>query len=273
MTARGYARHLICTLLAATLLLALPAAALAGTGGAGGLTGGASPVATTVPTQSAGATVSTSGDGVTLQTTASAMLRRGLSFSGTAVGAAGKTIEIQRSGQATDWEWTPTAQTTVDSDGSFATVWRADTAGQFAVRAIVVSQLASAASATPSLTVTVYRTSRATLYGPGFYGRRTACGARLSRAMIGVANRTLRCGTSVSIDYAGRTLVVPVIDRGPYANGADWDLTMATGRALGMDGTAQIGAVAVSATHASTAGRTKTAATVVPGAQALRPRR
>ena len=43
----------------------------------------------------------------------------------------------------------------------------------------------------------------------------------------------------------GPHAVVPVIDRGPYANGADFDLTMATGRALGIGGTAQIGAVSL----------------------------
>jgi rare lipoprotein A len=91
----------------------------------------------------------------------------------------------------------------------------------------------------------VYRPSRATEYGPGFYGKKTACGQRLRRGTIGLANRTLRCGESVAIYYQGRTLVVPVIDRGPYANGADWDLTVATGKALGIKGTAQIAAVSL----------------------------
>jgi hypothetical protein len=36
-----------------------------------------------------------------------------------------------------------------------------------------------------------------------------------------------------------------VIDRGPYANHADWDLTTATATALGIDGTATIGAVSL----------------------------
>ena len=85
----------------------------------------------------------------------------------------------------------------------------------------------------PSVTVTVYRPSIATLYGPGFYGRRTACGVVLRRNTIGVANRSLPCGTPVAIYYRGRTWSCPVIDRGPYANGADWDLTMATGRRSG----------------------------------------
>ena len=40
-------------------------------------------------------------------------------------------------------------------------------------------------------------------------------------------------------------ITVPVIDRGPYAHGANWDLTMATGRALGILGTDVIGAAAV----------------------------
>ena len=102
-----------------------------------------------------------------------------------------------------------------------------------------------AAPASPTLTVTVYRPAIATQYGPGFYGQRTACGQTLHRNTLGVANRTLKCGTPVSILWHGRTIVVPVIDRGPYANHADWDLTEATGRALGISGTATIGAVSV----------------------------
>jgi rare lipoprotein A (peptidoglycan hydrolase) len=104
---------------------------------------------------------------------------------------------------------------------------------------------ARAASDSPSLTITVYRPSLATLYGPGFYGQRTACGTLLRARTLGVANRTLKCGTPVAIYYGGRTLIVPVIDRGPYAHHADWDLTMATARALGIDGTGTIGAVSL----------------------------
>ena len=195
--------------------------------------------------QSGNLTVSTTGTGVTLQTRASAMLRNGLSFSGTAAGANGQTIEIERSGHQTGWRWTPTARAVI-ANGSFNAVWSTNHIGRFSIRAVVVSaKLASPATATPPLTVTVYRPSRATWYGPGLYGRRTACGERLTRTTIGVANRTLRCGESVALYYAGRTLVVPVIDRGPYANGADWDLTQATSRALGTPGVAQIGAVSL----------------------------
>ena len=93
--------------------------------------------------------------------------------------------------------------------------------------------------------MTVYRPAIATTYGPGFWGSLTACGQVLHHATLGVANRTLPCGTKVSLLWHGRTIVVPVIDRGPYANGADWDLTSATARALGIPGTETIGAVAL----------------------------
>lgn len=82
----------------------------------------------------------------------------------------------------------------------------------------------------------------ATWFGPGFYGQRTACGQVLTPALVGVAHRTLPCGTLVSFTYRGRRLTVPVIDRGPYANGAEWDLTGAAARALGMTDTARIAA-------------------------------
>ncbi|HEY1712395.1 MAG TPA: septal ring lytic transglycosylase RlpA family protein [Solirubrobacteraceae bacterium] len=241
--------------------LALPAAALASSGGGVGLSPGGSPITTTQTTttgttttgpaptvQSGNVMVSTSGGGITLQTNASGILRKGLTFSGTApTQLAGQTIQIQRSGHQTDWAWANTVTATIGSDGSFSALWQTNHIGQFAMRAVLAttSSQAEGASMTPALTTTVYRPSRATEYGPGFYGKKTACGQRLSRGTIGLANRTLRCGESVAVYYRGRTLVVPVIDRGPYANGADWDLTVATGKALGIKGTAQIAAVSL----------------------------
>lgn len=62
-------------------------------------------------------------------------------------------------------------------------------------------------------------------YGPGFYGRRTACGLALTKDLKGVANRTLPCGTLVTFKWNGETLTVPVVDRGPYVKGRIFDLT------------------------------------------------
>jgi hypothetical protein len=59
-----------------------------------------------------------------------------------------------------------------------------------------------------------------TWYGPGFYGRRTACGQRYSRTIIGVAHKTLPCGTLIEFRWGGITAVARVIDRGPYATAA-----------------------------------------------------
>ena len=73
-----------------------------------------------------------------------------------------------------------------------------------------------------------HRASLATWFGPGFYGRRTACGQVLTPAVVGVAHRSLPCGTLVKMSYRGRQLIVPVIDRGPYVAGREYDLTKAT---------------------------------------------
>jgi rare lipoprotein A (peptidoglycan hydrolase) len=72
----------------------------------------------------------------------------------------------------------------------------------------------------------------ATWFGPGFYGKQTACGQTMSPVIVGVANRTLPCGTLVLVNYKGHQLTVPVIDRGPYGHGATWDLTWGAASAL-----------------------------------------
>src|SRR3954469_24579899 len=56
------------------------------------------------------------------------------------------------------------------------------------------------------------RPAGATWYGPGLYGNGTACGQTLRPGTIGVAHRTLPCGTTVKINYHGHSLVTNVID-------------------------------------------------------------
>ena len=57
---------------------------------------------------------------------------------------------------------------------------------------------------------------------------------------LGVANRTLPCGTLVTLHYGSRTVRVPVIDRGPYVVGREFDLTEATKQALGFAGVGEV---------------------------------
>jgi len=158
--------------------------------------------------------------------------------------AAGKGVLIQRFDSSRQ-SWVTAAHATADSNGSFVARWRTDRVGRFAVRAIGASgrSQASAADAPPSTQLTVYRPAVATWYGPGFYGRRTACGRRMTPSLMGVASRSLPCGTHVEISYQGRSVTVAVVDRGPYSS-AKWDLTHATARQLGFSGRAVIGTLA-----------------------------
>jgi hypothetical protein len=87
--------------------------------------------------------------------------------------------------------------------------------------------------------------SMATWYGPGFFGNRTACGKTLRRSTIGVAHRRLPCGTKVTLKYRGRFVRAKVIDRGPYANSARWDLTQQTARELHLTTTDRIRAAPI----------------------------
>lgn len=66
-------------------------------------------------------------------------------------------------------------------------------------------------------------------YGPGFYDSGTACGQRYTREILGVAHRSLPCGTLVTFRNPanGRQVTVPVIDRGPYVAGRTWDMSRA----------------------------------------------
>ncbi|HEY1832798.1 MAG TPA: septal ring lytic transglycosylase RlpA family protein [Solirubrobacteraceae bacterium] len=86
----------------------------------------------------------------------------------------------------------------------------------------------------------VHPSGIATWFGPGFYGKKTACGQMLTPNVVGVANRTLPCGTLVKVGYKGHTLTVPVLDRGPYAHHADWDLTAGAAEALGITETVRV---------------------------------
>jgi hypothetical protein len=83
----------------------------------------------------------------------------------------------------------------------------------------------------------VYRLAEASWYGGS---GSLACGGWLTSTTMGVANKTLPCGTLVTLRYDGRTARVPVIDRGPYVAGREFDLTEATKQALGFSGVGQV---------------------------------
>jgi rare lipoprotein A len=89
-------------------------------------------------------------------------------------------------------------------------------------------------TATPSTSPgswTVYKP--ATWYGPGFWGKSTACGVTLTPTTLGVAHRKLPCGTQVTFSYGGASVTATVIDRGPFHKGYTWDLTKKTAKRVG----------------------------------------
>jgi hypothetical protein len=220
-----------------TLLLAVAAPAAAQTHGGSEAGGGA-----VAPT---GGHVATVTDGrITVSAKANTVLGRTIYFRGhVPTSDAGRTITIERF-DAKKTVWVPEAATVVRSDGAFVARWRTDHIGRFRLRATIDDgSTARAAQASPELELTIYKPAKATWYGPGFYGRTTACGQTMSRYLVGVAHKTLPCGSNVAVMYKGRVMTVPVVDRGPYANGASWDLTYAAARALGFRYTDVIGAV------------------------------
>jgi rare lipoprotein A (peptidoglycan hydrolase) len=85
-----------------------------------------------------------------------------------------------------------------------------------------------------------WRYGGASWYGPGLWGRKTACGQTLRPGTLGVAHKKLPCGTTVKFVYHGREVVTQVIDRGPYVDGRAWDLTKAAGDALGFEGVGRL---------------------------------
>ncbi|MBK8295491.1 MAG: peptidoglycan-binding protein [Solirubrobacterales bacterium] len=87
--------------------------------------------------------------------------------------------------------------------------------------------------ATSKSMVRSLRKSEASWYGPGLYGNGVACGGTLKRGTIGVAHKTLPCGSKVLVGYHGRYLMAKVIDRGPFVAGRALDLTYAAADSLG----------------------------------------
>ena len=211
--------------------------------------------ATTTAAEPGGATGGTSVPSFdpALVATPNVLVGRVARFRGTMpLRAAGDTITIERLDPAGQ-SWVAIASAPVAADGTYLARWRADVTGRLRTRARIAGSASTSTSGGASLSadapleapVTVYKPAMASWYGPGFYGRTTACGVRMTRALLGVAHRRLPCGTEVALTYHGRSITVPVVDRGPFVKGRRWDLTSATAAALGFEFTDRIGAVRV----------------------------
>jgi len=163
------------------------------------------------------------------------------------VGIGTKRLNIQAGSQVTvkgrvsEPETRRTAALQIQRRGRWVTIDRdrTDAAGRFVLRDRLRAPLSTRARVRLNTgerrslgRMNVYRSALASWYGPGFIGNRTGCGGRLRAGQLGVANKTLPCGTKVTFRHRGRVVRVPVIDRGPYAGAREYDLTAATAQKL-----------------------------------------
>jgi len=131
--------------------------------------------------------------------------------------------------ELTRGHWIAVAHTVTDHNGYFRKRLWPSRLGKVALR-VRGAGIPAARTTMAGRVATVYHQVVASWYGPG---GTTACGQALGSGTLGVANRTLPCGTKVTLRFGGRVLTVPVIDRGPFVAGRDYDLTYATKLALG----------------------------------------
>ena len=77
----------------------------------------------------------------------------------------------------------------------------------------------------------------ASWYGHHEAGRRTASGALFDPNKLTAAHRTLPMGTCVQVTAManGRSIEVPIIDRGPYVQGRIIDLSQSAAKELGFE--------------------------------------
>jgi rare lipoprotein A (peptidoglycan hydrolase) len=131
-------------------------------------------------------------------------------------------------------------KTRTDGRGRFDVSWTPRSTGTYRVKARAAGNPRATASRDSGGRVTAYRKAYASWYGPGLYGNRTACGQTLSPSTMGVAHKSMPCGTKLRLRNGNNTVKVRVIDRGPYVGGREFDLTEATRNRLGFGSTGTI---------------------------------
>lgn len=130
--------------------------------------------------------------------------------------------------------WQTVAHVRTGAGGRFSLRFVPSGLGSERLRVRFAGDAASAGTAAPSGLLTVYQPTVASWYNDA---GGTACGFH---AGLGVANKTLPCGTKVTFLYGGRRVTATVDDRGPFVAGRTWDLNQTTAAALGFGGVATV---------------------------------
>jgi hypothetical protein len=126
--------------------------------------------------------------------------------------------------------WLTVAHARTHRHGRYRLRFRPDAPGTVRLRVLVPGAGADLRARRTLGSVNVYRKAFASWYGGS---GPLACGGTLTASTMGVASKTLPCGTMVGLRLGRRSVRVPVVDRGPYVAGREFDLTAATKRALG----------------------------------------
>jgi rare lipoprotein A len=150
------------------------------------------------------------------------------------LGVPGRVVALQELGHH---RWRTLVRARTAGSGRFHLSYAPRLLGSQAVRLLFAGDAQDRATRHRLGRLNVFRLAGASWYGGG---GSLACGGSLTSSTLGVANKTLPCGTLVTLRYGGRTIRVPVVDRGPYVEGRDYDLTEATKAALGFGGTGQV---------------------------------
>jgi len=134
----------------------------------------------------------------------------------------------------TGGRWTRLARGRTRPTGHFAIRYSVPGAGRTALRLSYAGGRGARATAASAGSVVGLEPTVASWY---YDAGNTACGFH---AYYGVANKSLPCGTHVTFEYGGRSVVATVDDRGPYVYGRSFDFNQNVSRYLGMYGVATV---------------------------------
>lgn len=152
-------------------------------------------------------------------------------------GRAGQRVRLERLERG---RWRRIATDRTAADGDFALRHRTTGADSSLVRVRFAGDTKSREATLALGRLNAFRPALASWYGPGFFGNPLGCGGRLAQDTVGVAHKTLPCGTAVVLRKGGRTVRAKVIDRGPYVGAREFDLTAATKDLLGFDAVGRV---------------------------------
>jgi rare lipoprotein A len=148
-----------------------------------------------------------------------------------ATGAAGRRVLLQR---RSGTRWATIDRATTRAGGRFAFAFRPQRPSSARLRVLVDAARREIGR------LNVYRRASVSWYGPGLYGNKLSCGGTLTPGTLGVAHKTLPCGTRVTLRKGSRVVRVRVVDRGPYVGGREFDLTSATRQRLRFGGVGSV---------------------------------